>query len=296
MTTANPDGYCSRCHENVTPVRDLQTSALVCPWCDTPTEDLFAHEKGHCPRCDLMVDRANDGSCWRCGTQTQRGSPWDPCGCGCGAMIHRFDEHGRRVRYVRGHAPRSLEQPGTLPVEPFAEYLERRLAQLDVVAALAREHGIARADVVAILRRDEPTVPRTMVRHALWVYGQNGKGMPRKPDAAGLFDLYPTDQRSRTCPGCGKGKAPHAALCKNCRRGQGRNGNGNNGQPTRIGEQVLADAYRAYSEESLSLLSVAERFIDRVPHTSVEALAMSLSRRFKQKGWPMRQRTTTKRG
>jgi hypothetical protein len=293
-TAANPDGYCTRCRENVTPVRDLQTSALVCPWCDTPTEDLFGHEKQHCPRCDLMVDRANDGSCWRCGTRTRRGSPYDPCECGCGELIHRFDEHGRRVRYVRGHAPRSLEQGGTaLAVEPFAAYLERRLAELDVIAALAREHGIARADVVAVLRRDEPTVSRTMVRHALWVFGQNGKGMPRRPDALGLFDLYPDDQRARTCPGCGKGKAPHALLCKTCRRKQGRS---NGHAPIKIGEPVLADAYRAYTDENLSYLSVAERIIDRVPHTSVEGLAMSLSRAFKRKGWPTRQRTTTKRG
>ncbi len=291
---ANPDGYCSRCHENVTPVRDLASAAMVCPWCDTPTEDLFAHEKGYCPTCDLMVDRANNGTCWRCGTKPQRGIPYDPCECGCGTQIHRFDEHGRRIRYVRGHAPRSNEQPvGTLPTEPFAQYLERRLAELDVVAALAREHGIGRADVVAVLRRDHDTVPHRLVRHALWVYGTNGRGMPRKPDALGVYDLYPNEQRARTCPGCGQGKAPHALLCKACRlkqRGTSR------GMPTRIGEQVLADAYRAYRAENLSYVALAERFMERVPHRSVQSLGSAFSRAFKQKGWPTRQHTTTTRG
>jgi hypothetical protein len=59
---------------------------------------------------------------------------------------------------------------------------------------------------------------------------------------------------------------------------------------------VLTDAYRVYRDENLGYLAVAERFIDRVPHTSAEALAMSLSKAFKRKGWPTRQRTTTKRG
>jgi hypothetical protein len=290
----HPDAYCPRCHENVTPVRDLATGAIVCPWCDGQTEDLFAHEKRWCKACDLMVDPANDGTCWRCGTKTQRGTPWDACACGCGTQIHRFDEHGRRIRYVQGHAPRALERDSLVPTEPFASYLEERLRSLDLVAAVAREHGISRELVVAVLRRDEPTVPRSKVRHALWVYGQNGRGMPRKPDSRSFFDLYPDDKRARTCPGCGRGKAPHAELCKQCRKKRGRGNNGGRAQ-IRIGERVLADAYRAYREENLPYLAVAQRFIDRVPHTSVEGLAATFAKAFKQKGWPVRQRTTTRR-
>jgi hypothetical protein len=265
-----PDGYCPRCRENVTPVRDTMTSKLVCPWCDGPVADAFDHERRWCPTCDEMVVPANDGGCWRCGSRPHRGPPWDRCGCGCGQLIRRFDEHGRRVRWVRGHAPRSLERPGEVDAEPFARYLEARLRDLDRLGAVAREHGIARHVVVAVLRRDAQTVPREVVRRALRSYGQNGRGMLARPDAASFFDLYPGDRRARTCPGCGKGKAPHAALCKACRRKAG--------YPRRkprhsVGPEVLAAAARDRAADGTPWRVLAERYIARTPYTNVGSLA-----------------------
>jgi methionyl-tRNA synthetase len=117
--------------------------------------------------------------------------------------------------------------------------------------------------------------------------------MPRRPDAPSFFDLYPDDKRARTCPNCGKGKAPHAEMCKVCRRKL--KPIRTHKQPTKIGERVLVEAYRAYRNENLSYGALADRFMDRVPHKSRESLAMSFSRAFKAKGWPVRQRTTTNR-
>lgn len=270
MIPLPPDGYCPRCRENVTPVRDTMTSAVVCPWCDGAVEDAFDRERRYCPTCDEMVVPANDGRCWRCAARLHRGSPWDRCECGCGQPIRRFDEHGRQIRWVRGHAPRSLEVDGQVAVEPFAAYLEARVRDLDRLAAVAREHGIARRDVVAVLRRDQPTVSRALVRRALWSFGQNGKGRPRRPDAASFFDLYPDDRRARTCPGCGKGKAPHAALCKACRRKAG--------YPRRkprhsVGPEVLAAAARDRAADGTPWRVLAERYIARTPYTNVGSLA-----------------------
>jgi predicted amidophosphoribosyltransferase len=278
-----PEGWCKRCHEIVTPVEGC------CPWCDMPVGAIRALDKGYCPVCDTRVVRTNAGTCWRCGTAVQRGSPWIPCACNCGRLIQQFDRHGRRVRYVHGHAPRSLEtKTKEVDVEPFARYLEERLANLDPIAALAREHGIARRDVVMVLRRDQPTVSRDLVQRAVWIFGQNGKGMPRRPDATSFFDLYPEDERAKICPGCGKGKSPHAKLCKLCRRKRT-----SPRPPTaviHISEEVLTEAYAAYRNEGLTLLALAEQLLDRVPHRSAGSLAGALSAGFRQRGWPMRQR------
>ncbi len=208
-----PDGFCGRCHEVVTPISG------ACPWCESPVAGAEGRERRHCATCARMVHPRDDGTCWRCGSATAAGAPYAPCACGCGTERPQFDPQGRPAKYVRGHAPRSLErQTGVVEVEPFAAYLEERLRNLDVLQALAREHGISRDDVVAVLERREPTVKRALVQRALWIFARAGKGMPNRPDARSLFDLYPDDVRSKVCPGCGEGKARHADLCKACSR------------------------------------------------------------------------------
>lgn len=282
------DAFCERCHEVVTPIEGL------CPWCDTQVVVAFDRERRYCERENRMVFPANDGSCWRCGGKTTRGVPYEPCECGCGTMIHRFDRHGRPVKYVRGHAPRSLEKPsGKVPVEPFARYLEQRLREMDLLQALAREHGIGRNDIVNVLARRDAEVDRDIVRRAVWVAGRGGtgKGLPMRPGAPGFFDLYPDDKRSRTCPGCGKGKAPHAKLCKQCRKAADRReGVRPPTAVTRLSEEVIAEAYRVY-DDGATLMEAAEAVRERTPHTNVGSTAQALSRQWKRRGWPMRART-----
>lgn len=283
------EAFCERCHELVTPIDG------VCPWCEDNVVDAFRRERRWCEREDRMVFPANDGSCWRCGGRTLRGVPYAPCACGCDETIRRFDRHGRPVQYVRGHAPRSLEKPsGAVPIEPFATYLEDRLQKMDLLQALAREHGISRDDVVSILARRDDIVDRDIVRRAMWVAGRGGtgKGLPMRPGAPGFFDLYPADKRSRTCPGCGHGKAPHAEMCKPCRtKANRRDGTRPPTAITRLSDEVIAEAYALYSENGMSLMEAAESVFERTPHRNVGSTAQALSRMWKQRGWPMRDRT-----
>lgn len=209
------DGFCASCHEVVTPI------AGKCPWCDSDVVG-DAPPKRYCATCDGMRV-AHDGACWRCG-DTLTDAPWEPCACGCGQMKRQFDPKGRRVRYVRGHAPREPAK-GELPIEPFARHLEDAIASLDVIGAVARMHGLKRDDVLAILERHTDSVPREWVIRGLWINmrsGSAGPGAPMRPGAPRLHDLYPDDLRRKTCPGCGGGKARHADLCKSCRRKEGR--------------------------------------------------------------------------
>jgi hypothetical protein len=286
-----PDAFCERCHELVTPIGGC------CPWCDSQVVDGFDRVKGYCPDCDKMLYPANDGSCWICGTMMEKGAPFEPCACGCGQMKRRFDPQGRPCQYVRGHAPRSLEKPGGMvDVEPLAEFLAQRLRTMDLIQALAREVGLSRDHVAAVLERRDPQVPREWARRATWASARAGlgKGAKARPGAVSFFDLYPADRRSRICPGCGEGKAPAAALCKACRRKQGGPGAAPPRVKPRISDETLAAAYVVY-EGGTALLGVAEQFIERVPHRSVASLAQMLSKGFKQKGWPMRQRTRSSR-
>jgi hypothetical protein len=261
------DRFCSSCRDMVTGGADL-----ICPWCETATGEGPAKPKAWCPRCDRMVypTAHNDhgsGDCWRCGTATKP-MPYDPCACGCDQRRPRFDPYGRRARYVRGHAPRSPENAGDVDLEPFAVWLERELRTLDPKEALARRTGLSREDVLATLERRDDRIAREKVRRALWIAarGGTGKGLPPRIGALGFFDLYPNERRSRTCPGCGAGKAPHAELCKQCRRRRNRT------QATkpprtapRLTAGVLLDAKRLYDREQLAFLAIVERLLDRTP-------------------------------
>lgn len=264
------DAFCPRCHEIVTPI------AGECPWCDGPVKDKAGRDKGFCTACNTMMSRNGHGECWRCGTRIQSGIPIVACACDCGEMISQFDGHGRRKRYVHGHAPRSLERRRDVATEPFARYLERRLHELDPISALAREHGIARADVVAVLRRDEPVIEREVVRRALWVFGTNGTGMPRRPDSTSFFELYPGDGRSRICPHCKQGKAPHAEMCKKCRRLHDPTYmRGGPPSQSRLTPEVI-DRARTLIGTGKSVAATAQIIFDDTAYASVDSLQNAL--------------------
>lgn len=60
---------------------------------------------------------------------------------------------------------------------------------------------------------------------------------------------------------------------------------------TRVSEDVLREAHEAYWQDDLSIVATAERFFDRVPLTNVESFQQALSREWKRRGWPLRERT-----
>lgn len=278
------EAYCRRCRDNVIVSRGR------CPWCDDELTEA-AKPRLWCERCDRILCPTDEGTCWRCGTRLRQ-IPWVECKCGCGREMPAFDPQGRRHEYLRGHAPRKLERSGEVPVEPFARYLERQLETIDIVAAVARAHGISREDVVRILRRDVESIDRQLVRRALWVAGRQGtgKGMPMRPDAVSFAELYPEEVRSRTCPGCGGGKAPHAELCKRCRvKRNRREGRRPPRAQSKLRSELVEEAYGLYSQGS-SLMDAAEAIFERTPHRNVGSVAQALSREFKRRGWEVRRR------
>jgi hypothetical protein len=280
-----PDAFCGHCHETVTPIDGN------CPWCERPTSDAYGAEKRYCKAEDRMVFAAHDGTCWRCGGKTDRGVPYQPCKCGCGQMVHRFDRHGRLIEWVRGHAPRMCENASLLAAAPFADYLRDEVANVDALTAVALKHGLAREQLAAILRGDIDQLDRETVRRGLWMAGRYGqaKGMPMRPGPL-FFDLYPGDARSRTCPGCGKGKAPHALLCKPCRvRRNRREGIGTPRAVTRIRDELFEEAYRLHVEDGLTVADVADRIFERTPHTNIGSTTQALRREWRRRGWPFGQ-------
>ena len=286
-----PDAHCSRCHEKVTPVDG------VCPWCETPVDAGAEDPRGgdhHCPRCDRMVQPAHDGSCWRCGTRPTPGIPRDPCKCGCGEPARRFDQHGRRNEgFILGHAPRTHEALVRVDGAPFADYLRGRLKNLDLIGAVAREHGMAREEVVAMLN-GAPDISRKVARDALWTAartGTTGRGAPARPGAVGYYELYPAELEARTCPSCGQGKAAKSKECKACagktRRRENRERGGlppyqrtNSKLTDHIYEQALQ--LRA---EGVPLKTIAERFFEQTTYSSADSLRVALAYRInKQAG------------
>jgi hypothetical protein len=271
------DAFCQRCHEIVTPIKG------VCPWCEDPIQkDATGFDRAYCAACKMMSVRTGHGECWRCGAALQRGVPRMPCLCGCGEMISAFDKFGRRLRYVRGHAPRSLETRRDVATEPFAQYLEMRLRTLDPIASLAREHSMSRSDVVAILRRDEATVERELVRRALWCFGTNGRGQQRRPGATSFFELYPDDKRARVCPHCGKSKAPHAEMCKACRKQRDPTyARGGPRSQSKVSDAVLERA-KQLLRNGQTMIGVARILLDDTPHKSAESLAQSIRKQLRK--------------
>jgi len=269
-TELEAEKYCGRCHDNVQPVDG------VCPWCESTLAD--ARARMWCEHEDRLVYPADDGSCWRCGRAVQP-IPWQACECGCGTEVPCFDPQGRRRGFVLGHAPRSREDTRQIDVEPFARYLEAELAALDPISALARKLSISRDDITAALKRTVPTVDRQVAQKALWAAGRADAGKGVAPINRTTFaDLYPDEVRKKVCPGCGQGKAPHAELCKRCRRKAG----GYKKPPTskcQIRPELLEEAFAMHATGT-SWPKVARAIFDRLPHRNVEAVTQALRREY----------------
>lgn len=286
-----PEGFCGRCHEMVTPIEGL------CPWCDTPTGEGRA--RVWCPREDRAVYAAKNDLCWRCGTKTEQ-IPLEACECGCGQLRSRFDGQGRRARFMVGHGSAPPRDEGMVDAAPFRAYLKDALTKLDVLGAIGRTHGIARDDVVRILNGSEEEVPRLMVRKALWHgarTGTGGKGAPARPDATGFFDLYPDDARSRKCPECGESKAPSAEMCKPCRKAKTREeGATSRRRPSALASipGLMDECHRLY-DSGLSLREVARKLVDRTPYKTRASMEVQLRTEFRSRGWLRVQTKTTER-
>lgn len=282
------DRWCRSCKDLVTVGADG-----VCPWCETPSEPAAGREKRWCKRCDRLLFPADDDSCWRCGEPTKRRAPDIPCECGCGTMRPRFDGHGRRADYVRGHGRKPSDE-SEIDAAPFRAWLIAELRGLDPIEALAQRTGLSREDVQLVLNGRVDGIDRGRVRKALLIAsraGTVGKGAPSRPGALKLRDLYPTEVRSRTCTGCGEAKAPHAELCKRCRVVRNRaTGGAPRGPRSTIGEHVLEEAKRMY-DAGASFRTMAESLFEQVSHGNVESVSQAFSREFSKRGWKTRDRT-----
>jgi hypothetical protein len=204
--------------------------------------------------------------------------PGAECECGCEATIHRFDRYGRRTRWVLGHAPRGREGLGKpVPLEPFACYLEEQLHEIDPVEALALLHGVKREDLMAVLNRRGEEVPRKLVQRALWTRGVGSTGAQRgrRPGIPTFYELYPGDARSKICPGCGGGKAPHAQMCKLCRRSADPSYMKPPTHRRRVSDELLAEA-REIHERTNNYHAAARAIFSRTAYKSIASCAQAL--------------------
>lgn len=269
------DAYCASCRDIVTPINGQ------CPWCDRQTTD-DKPKRLFCATCDAAMFPALDGDCWRCGGRL-KSMPWISCGCGCGEEIVRFDTMGREIGFVRGHAPRTLERTKPLDAEPFAAWLEAELRNLDPIQALARRTGLHRQELLDILSRRIKQLPSGRISSSLWRASREGqgKGMPPRPHTIKLGDLYPDAVRSKKCPRCGGGKAPHAEMCKQCRR---RAGYPRGERPTSVTPDLVEEA-RRLRLNGVPMKTIAEQLQPRTRCTNAMSVAHELRRQFQARGW-----------
>lgn len=273
-----PDGYCASCREVVSPIDGC------CPWCERATTSKLPKHM-YCKREDAMRFPTVGGACWRCGGELHRDIPVASCACGCGTDIRRFDPNGRAVSYVKGHAPRSLEAQGSVPVGPFQDWLKQQLRDLDPIQALAHRTGLPRENVLDVLNGRVEEIDKERVRRALrnaGVEGQ-GKGMPWRPGSVRFRDLYPSHVRSKVCPDCDGPKAPHAERCRSCAAAAGS-------FVTPVWEssitpELIDEAKRLRDEEGLTFLAIAYRIRSRTRCTNVESIVVRLQSEFRRRGW-----------
>jgi hypothetical protein len=273
-----PDGFCSSCRDIVTPINGR------CPWCERPTTADLPNRM-FCPREDGMRFPALDGKCWRCGGKLQRQIPFTQCACGCDTSIPRFSlTSGKEVKWVRGHAPRSMEKNPLVPLEPLARWLEGELRALDPIQSLARRTGISRENLLDFLNRRVETVPIQEVRRAVFkaAHEGQGKGMPPRPGSVMTRDLYPDYVRSLTCSGCGGRKSAHAALCKKCYVHRGPK---QLFRDKSLTPDLLEQAREIREREGIAFIAIAARIQPRTRCTNVESVKGMLLQEFKARGW-----------
>lgn len=273
-----PDAYCAHCHESVTPIDG------VCPWCERPTAEA-GPALMYCRREDAPRRAAIDGGCWRCGGELTP-IPHHACACGCGGSVRRWDPHGREVTWIRGHAPRTQEQRWVVEAAPLRGWLEDQVRDVDPLEAVARRTGIARDRLVAILRGDVDLVQVSEARNALWTAARagQGRGLPPRPGSTTLDVLYPDHARSKVCPDCGGGKAPHAQRCKACARKAGSYRLKAHRESS-ITEEHVQEALRLRELRGLSFPQCAKLIQPRTRCTNHESIANELRVRFAERGW-----------
>jgi len=269
------EAYCNRCHDTVTAIDG------ICPWCET----AVAAEKPtrmYCPREDAMSYPNLEGDCWRCGGELRADVPWIPCACGCGTMIHRFDRWGRSITYSKGHQPKNTRDSKSVDAAPFAAWLRDELHNLDPIEALARRTRVPRNELVNLLEGRTTEVELGRVRTALWTSARcgQGKGLPARPGAVTFADLYPDHCRSRTCQKCGGGKAPHAEMCKACRRKMPVVRT----HKSSVTEPLLQEAKRIVDDGG-HVIDAARAIQSRTRCTNPESVALELYKRFHERGW-----------
>lgn len=271
--------FCGNCHEAVTTSDDL-----LCPWCEHATEDIGGRRgKRYCKACDLMVWATGEGTCWRC-TGPLGPMPWDRCACGCRGRVHRFDKHGRRIKFLHGHAPRKSEKDELWPTPQFAQWLRDEVRNLDPIAAISSRIDLTRAEVIGVLEGDITEFSRERMRRALWRAAAAGgsTGSTFSTVVPSLYELYPERQPLK-CPGCGGGKARHAELCKQCRKRADRK-NGTNRfatSTTKLRPEQIAEATRRAANGE-AVFNIAASMIRQTPYSSIESLAHAISYRIKQ--------------
>ena len=135
---------------------------------------------------------------------------------------------------------------------------------------------------MAVLNRSDPTLDRNLVRNALWRRGKASLGTQKgwRPDVPRLYDLYPDDARSKVCPGCGKGKAPHAEMCKQCRTRQGLPPGTTRPGRRKMTPEVLAEACELRLVDP-SPTRIARKLISKTQYTSVASMAAALGIHFR---------------
>lgn len=272
-----PEAFCTSCRDIVTPISG------ACPWCDRPVIEQVPTLM-FCSRCDKMQRPAIDGACWRCGGKLKRHSPMRPCGCGCGTQIKRFDHRGRESFYIKGHAPRSLERKQDVPLGPLRGWLQQQLRDLDPIQALAHRTGLPRELVLDVLNDHIETIDAELVRRALRNAGTEGqgRGMPWRPGSVRFRELYPEAVRSKTCPTCGKAKAPHAEQCRQCAKSAGKYKSSN---PSSVSPELVDQARRLRDVDGLTFAQIAERLQPRTRCANVESVKNQLRAEFRKRGW-----------
>ncbi len=179
-------------------------------------------------------------------------------------------------------------RPGHLPYGPFKRWLQREYERLGVVSPddpafeLAQTLGISEKALYhyrhGLNRNNEPSrlVPFLVVVECLHAAGVD------------FGELYP-----RWCSSCGAHtrNLNHYGLCKPCLdQAGGRAGEKRRSTPKVYDEALLVRAQALYEEHGWSFRKIARVLLPQTTSASVQALANSLNKQARRRGWKVRDR------